>query len=178
MKRKLSILLLITLMCALMLGCNSTGMNSVDNNESTEAVTKGRNTTYTINDDGTYTCLGKNFKYKLWLENVGDSIGYIVLSNKPDVTKEDIDKLMTSSTLNQEPEYICIGYDLGVKYTVNADGTYTYDGKTYKYKRELVSKGGTDIDISTVLTNNIDITYEDVAAGIGSADYVVIEEYE
>lgn len=68
--------------------------------------------------------------------------------------------------------------DFEIEYTVNEDGTYTCEGQSYKYKKEVIEG---DMKF-TVLTNDEDITFEKVfsmliSSSIGDiTETIIIDE--
>lgn len=62
--------------------------------------------------------------------------------------------------------------NLGIEYTVNEDGTYLCKGRNYNYKITLTGRDNcaTSDCRYVVLTDNEDITYEEVAYSLISSD--------
>lgn len=68
---------------------------------------------YTLNDDGTYTCRGNNFKYKLDVSGVdGEAqVTYIVLTNDPEISFEEVFYSMIKAEISTGvPEFVILGW--------------------------------------------------------------------
>lgn len=63
-----------------------------------------------------------------------------------------------------------LGQNYNAGYTINEDGTYTFEGETFQYKI-LLGDGKTNGGF-LVLTNNENLTYDDVFAHLISSDWV------
>ncbi len=73
-------------------------------------------------------------------------------------------------TKNAEDWEKTLGKNYNAGYTINEDGTYTFEGETFQYKM-LLDDGKTDGGF-LVLTNNENLTYDDVLAHLISSDWV------
>lgn len=65
--------------------------------------------------------------------------------------------------------------ELDVEYTLNEDSTYTCRGNTYKYKMDISGMDGDSQVTFVVLTNDVDIKFEDVSGSLKKAE-ISIEE--
>ena len=68
---------------------------------------------YTTNKDGTYTCRGYNFKYKIEVSGIeGESqVTFVVLTNNTETRFEDVSySLKRSDTITGVPEFIILGW--------------------------------------------------------------------
>ena len=68
---------------------------------------------YTTNKDGTYTCRGYNFKYKIEVSGIaGESqVTFVVLTNNTETRFEDVSySLKRSATITEVPEFIILGW--------------------------------------------------------------------
>lgn len=140
-------------------------------------VTEGKE--YVKNEDGTYTLFGRTFIYMLEVESevtdLGDTFSYVLLSNKSDVTYEEICNAQLGMNFDKEPEWVRIGWKKG-GYTKNDDGTYTYHNNNYKYKKIITGKEqDSNMQSSyTILTNDENITYKEIADSEDEKKFVAI----
>lgn len=68
---------------------------------------------YTINDDGTYTCRGNTYKYKIDIFGIdGETqVTYIVLTNNMETSFEDVSySLKTAEISTDIPEFVILGW--------------------------------------------------------------------
>lgn len=68
---------------------------------------------YTTNKDGTYTCRGYNFKYKIEVSGIaGESqVTFVILTNDTETRFEDVSYSMIKAELDAgEPEFILLGW--------------------------------------------------------------------
>ena len=68
---------------------------------------------YTANKDGTYTCRGYNFKYKIEVSGIeGESqVTYVILTNDTETGFEDVRySLIKAEMSTGEPEFIILGW--------------------------------------------------------------------
>ncbi len=92
-------------------------------------------------------------------------IGVCFLTNP----KEEMELASDAITEESEGQYI---EGSMVPYEQNVDGTWTADGYTYKYRIVLIGRMNTAVTDSsfTVLTNNPDVTFEEVAWSLFSSN--------
>ncbi len=67
-------------------------------------------------------------------------------------------------------QYLLYCAVLDVDYTINDDGTYTCRGNTYKYKTEISGIDGEKQITYVILTNNMEISFEDVSYSLRAAE--------
>ena len=60
--------------------------------------------------------------------------------------------------------------ELDVDYTMNDNGTYTYEGNIYKYKIEVFGIEGESQVTFIVLTNDTETSFEDIAYSLRKAE--------
>lgn len=68
---------------------------------------------YTTNDDGTYTCRGNTYKYKIKVSGIdGESqITYIVLTNSTETSFEDVRNSLIKAEMDTGiPEFVILGW--------------------------------------------------------------------
>ena len=68
---------------------------------------------YTTNKDGTYTCRGYNFKYRIEVSGIeGESqVTFVVLTNNTETRFEDVSySLKRADTITGVPEFILLGW--------------------------------------------------------------------
>lgn len=68
---------------------------------------------YTANDDGTYTCRGNTFKYKIEVSGMdGESqANYIILTNNAETSFEDVRYSLIKAEMSTEiPEFVILGW--------------------------------------------------------------------
>lgn len=102
-KRLVAVLIMVVVMMA---GCGTS------TNETKSSYTK-LSVDYTTNKDGTYTCRGYNFKYKIEVSGIeGESqVTFVVLTNITETRFEDVSySLKRSDTITGEPEFILLGW--------------------------------------------------------------------
>lgn len=107
MKIKFSI---VCMLCLIIIGALC-GCESSTNE--TESSFVELNVDYTTNKDGTYTCRGYNFKYKLEVSGIaGESqVTFIVLTNDTETKFEDVSYSMIKAELDTGvPEFIVLGW--------------------------------------------------------------------
>ncbi len=197
-KKQLGLLISGVLMCGLMLGCNNKQTTAGNGNETTTAgavyniveYQSENDGPYALLDDGRYLVHGERaFKYKLWVtQKTADGAitsSWVVLSDKPEVTYDEIEKQETSSLLTtlDEAEFVVAGfYHARIECTVDNMGRFIYNGKAYKDVMELTA---TDKDTSkktvySVLTNDTNITLSDIVleSGHDIDKFVVVDKNE
>lgn len=79
----------------------------------TESSFVGLDVDYTTNDDGTYTCRGNVFKYKMEVSGIdGESqVTFIVLTNDTETRFEDVRYSMIKAEMSTGvPEFIILGW--------------------------------------------------------------------
>lgn len=68
---------------------------------------------YTINDDGTYTCRGNTYKYKIEISGVdGETqVTYVVLTNNMETSFEDVAYSLRKAEMSTDiPEFVILGW--------------------------------------------------------------------
>ena len=103
-KRLVAVLIMVVVM--MITGCG------ISTNETESSYTK-LSVDYTTNKDGTYTCRGYNFKYKIEVSGIeGESqITFVVLTNNTETRFEDVSySLKRSDTITGVPEFIILGW--------------------------------------------------------------------
>ena len=118
MKKQINIILVTGILLGVMLmGCNSDS-SAVDSTEgSNEGLVESENLeqSYTVNEDGTFTCEGIVYDYKLTLtgkeEGADKTSRYVVLTNNKNLSFDDVFRSLISSKLETgEPEFVLLGY--------------------------------------------------------------------
>ena len=117
MKKKINIILATgILLGAMMMGCTSDS-SAVDSTEgSNEGLVESENLeqSYTVNEDGTFTCEGIVYNYKLTLtgkeEGADETSKYVVLTNNKNLSFDNVFRSLISSKLETgEPEFVLLG---------------------------------------------------------------------
>lgn len=124
MKKKLFIL--IVSLSILLVGCASKTANQEATTSNEEVTTENQETTlveeptlqaldveYAENEDGTYTCRGYDFKYKIEVPAVeGVKEGtFVILTNNKDISYETVSgSLKDSNSTTGEPEFVILGW--------------------------------------------------------------------
>ncbi len=118
-KNSLILLLLSTLLCCLVMGCGTKNSGPVSDNNPTEtssAISKSENmgVEYVMNGDGTYTCKGTIYKYKLELTGKGNGStkmsSFIVLTNNKDLTfNQTFNSMISSKAELGSPYFVVLG---------------------------------------------------------------------
>ena len=96
----------LVIVVVLIVGCGTS------TNESESSYTE-LSVDYTTNKDGTYTCRGYNFKYKIEVSGIeGESqVTFVVLTNNTETRFEDVSySLKRSDTITGVPEFIILGW--------------------------------------------------------------------
>ena len=118
MKKQINTVLAIgILLGAMTMGCNSDS-SAVDSLQSSnEGLVESENLeqSYTVNEDGTFTCKGIVYNYKLTLtgkeEGADKTSKYAVLTNKKNLSFDDVFRSLISAKLEVgEPEFVLLGY--------------------------------------------------------------------
>ena len=121
MRKIYSCLVLCTLSCSLMVGGSSKNSDSVSNNVSekisslntTKLPEENGNVEYVVNEDGTYTCNGTIYKYKLVLNHknkAATGVGtFVILTNDTTLTYKDIFHVMISSSPVDVSDFVLLG---------------------------------------------------------------------
>lgn len=68
---------------------------------------------YTINDDGTYTCRGNTYKYKIEISGVDGEkqVTYVVLTNNTKTSFEDVAYSLRKAEMSTDiPEFVILGW--------------------------------------------------------------------
>lgn len=95
-----------------------------------------------INDSGAYRFVDREqtYKYKFFVPHISSDSTYssmsLVLSNKPNVTYAELEKLLTSSnidTINSMGFVEVCQFLVYADCTVDDHGRYAYQGNTYNY---------------------------------------------
>lgn len=107
MKIYLINILLSAILCGLLAGC-------ANMRETSENTTENMGVAYTVSSDGTYTCDGVVYQYKLELtgkdRTAVTEATYMVLTNNKDLTFNKVSDALISSTAKVgEPEFVVLG---------------------------------------------------------------------
>lgn len=121
MRKIYGYLVLCTLFCVLIVGCGSKNSDSVSNNVSEKVCSlntsklpeeKG-DIEYVVNEDGTYTCNGSIYKYKLVLNHenkAATGVGtFVILTNDNSLTYKDIFHVLISSSPVDVSDFVLLG---------------------------------------------------------------------
>ncbi len=194
-KKRFCLLLYITILCVLMLGCGNKDNNQeTTNNESTNTneiveYQSIENCVFAYMTDGTYNYDNYTFKYKLWIVSKnkdGKPIGsYVALSNKPEVTDDEIERLMIDSQLHTIDEigYVVPGiYAARTDINIDENGRFIYNNKKYKDIMEIsvTDKETGNKTLYSILTNDTKISYVDLIPenNVNTDKFVIIDKQD
>ncbi len=139
---------------------------------------------YIINEDATYSYVGKpqRYKYKMCVTSKGNG-NSIVLTDDTNITYEDVINAGSKYELTEGQangaNFLTIGaLTYGFQW-FDGKGNWAYDGNTYKYMLSLLGKreGCNEVSEYTIFTNNPDITYDYVYANKDKTDEKTRQEF-
>lgn len=194
-KKHLHLLLGGVLICTAVLGCGNKESNTfTDSNPSTTTneiveYQSIEDCVFTYMTDGTYNYDNYTFKYKLWIVSKnkdGKPIGsYVALSNKPEVTDDEIERLMIDSQLHAIDEigYVVPGiYAARTDINIDENGRFIYNNKKYKDIMEIsvTDKETGNKTLYSILTNDTKISYVDLIPenNVNTDKFVIIDKQD
>lgn len=121
--KKLSIVIISMLMCAVLVtGCSLSTADTNSDSVVTEYKSSSDNdvvTTYRQLEDGTYECRDKVYHHRIELEgtwpNAKKATTYVVLSDREDVTFDEVSESLYSSDTNKTSDLDFVIVELGTK---------------------------------------------------------------
>lgn len=112
-KKITSLLILVCLTLSLFVGCDSSTANEIPSTTEIESRLNAFDVEYSENKDGTYTCRGNSFKYKIEVSGIegNKEATFLILTNNKDISFETVSKSLSSSEANTKvPEFVILGW--------------------------------------------------------------------